>query len=240
MKKAEQPEFLGTAPAAPGLNPQPDGPPPTPPGEEVLVERCRRGDVAAFADLVEKYQHRLFNAVHRMVAHDDDAQELTQEAFVRALQGIRRYRGQSRFYTWLFRIALNLCINHVRRPRPVALSCLTDAGQPLGRQADALRELVDQRTRSPGDQAQLHETHQRALQALAELDPAARAVVVLRDIEQLDYADVAAALDVPVGTVKSRLARARLAIRQRLAEPRPIPAEPGPRHDAPGRLRPPR
>ncbi|MBN2377491.1 MAG: sigma-70 family RNA polymerase sigma factor [Sedimentisphaerales bacterium] len=184
--------------------------------DELLVRRCRNGEMAAFAELIERHQHRLFNAVLRMVYNHDDAQELTQDAFVRALQGLSRFRGNSGFYTWLFRIGMNLCINFHRRRKTVRFSSLDALGQTTGHQADGLLELPDKQSPTPGRQAQINEEHQKVLKALEQLEPISRAVIVLRDVEELDYRQIADILEVPLGTVKSRLFRARLAVREQL------------------------
>jgi len=186
--------------------------------DELLISRCRSGDMTAFGALVEKYQHRLFNAVLRMVYNFDDAQELTQEAFVRALKGLKKFRGQAGFYTWLFRIGFNLCINYRRKQQPVLFSTFQSSREVGGRQADGLVEMADSRSPLPARQVQISEEHRRVLDALGQLAPDARAVVVLRDIEELDYAEIAQILDVPTGTVKSRLFRARMALREQLLD----------------------
>jgi len=184
--------------------------------DELLISRCHSGDMTAFGSLVEKYQHRLFNAVLRMVNNFDDAQELTQEAFVRALKGLKKFRGQAGFYTWLFRIGFNLCINYRRKQQPVSFSTFQSPREVGGRQAEGLLEMVDSGSPQPKRQVQISEEHRRVMDALGQLAPEARAVVVLRDIEELDYAQIARILDVPSGTVKSRLFRARMALRKRL------------------------
>lgn len=186
--------------------------------EKMLITRCQSGDMTAFAQLMKEHQDRLFNAVYRMVNNYDDAQELTQEAFVRALQGLKKFRGQAGFYTWLFRIGINLCINYRRRRRPISFSTVQSPTDQLGRQADALLNLPDSSSPAPPRQAQISEMHARVIDALQKLEPPARAIVVLRDIEELDYDQIARILDVPLGTVKSRLSRARLALRNLLNE----------------------
>jgi len=186
------------------------------PTDETLVRLCRRGNMTAFGELTERYQHRLFNAIFRVVAHRDDAQELTQETFVRALQGLKRFRGNSSFYTWLFRIGINLSINHRRRRDRMQVRSF-QAQSDIGRgQAADLAALAEARSESPVRQAQINEGYQLVLAAMEQLDPEAKAVVVLRDIEQLAYAEIGQILRVPVGTVKSRLFRARMTIREKL------------------------
>lgn len=186
--------------------------------DEELVEQCRKGEFAAFGEFVERYQDRLFNALLRMVNNYDDAQELAQETFMRALQGIGKFRGGSGFYTWLFRIGMNQAINFHRRRRTVKFTSLQSGSEQLGEQAEGLLHLIESRTQSPVSRAQVYEEHQRVLEAMDKLEPAARAVVVLRDIEDFDYSEIAAILEIPVGTVKSRLARARMSIRERLGQ----------------------
>ena len=219
MNKEKTQISSGTASPVAGQNGKganvPDGRVPT---DEVLVGRCRNGDLAAFGQLIERHQDRLFNAVLRMVNNYDDAQELTQEAFFRALRGIRKFRGKAGFYTWLFRIGINLSLNFCRRRGKIHFTSLHGPSDELGHQADALMGPADTTELSPLRQTQISEEHQRVLQALEELEPRARAVVVLRDIEELDYRDIATILDVPVGTVKSRLSRARMALREQLIQ----------------------
>ncbi len=184
--------------------------------EEELVRLSRAGDMAAYARLVERYQDRLYTVLLRMVGNPDDALELTQDALVRAMQGLKRFRGQSGFYTWLFRIGYNLCLNYCQRRKRVKFTSLQSNAQLMGHQADGLANLVDRGTPSPAKNAELQESHQQVLAALDRLEEPLRTVVVLRDIEQMDYAQIAKIIDVPVGTIKSRLFRARMTLRAEL------------------------
>ena len=186
--------------------------------DEKLITRCRRGNMAAFGQLVEKYQDRLFNGILKISGDFDDAQELTQEAFVRALQNIGKFRGQSGFYTWLFRIGINLAINHHRRHKSIPFSSLQQRQEAKGTQAQGLAEMIEDPAPSAQQTLVLGEDHKRAMGAIDTLDNNSRAVVVLRDIEGLNYAQIARILDIPTGTVKSRLARARQAIRTALSD----------------------
>ncbi len=176
--------------------------------DAVLLERCRRGELAAFGLLVRKYQDRVFNSILRMCANRDDAEELCQETFVKALQSLGSFRQESGFYTWLFRIAVNLTISSRRRKGRVKFHSLDDDGanQQSTRRRDV---LADHRDNDPQQVAERSDTRQRVLQALEELDEEFRVAVVLRDVEGMNYEQVAAVLDIPVGTVKSRLHRAR-------------------------------
>ena len=130
--------------------------------DETLVDRCRRGNMAAFDQLTVKYQHRLFNTIMRIVGNHDDALELTQEAFVRALQGIKNFRGHAGFYTWLFRIGVNLSLNRRQRQKHVVFTSLQGRTEEFGGQADGLAALIEGRNPSPAQQAQVQEEHRWA------------------------------------------------------------------------------
>ena len=185
--------------------------------DATLVGQARKGDMKAYGLLVTKYQHRVFNMIYRMVGRRADAEELAQDAFLKALERLDQFRGQSKFYTWLFRIAANLAISHRRRSGRIKFHSLTRSDEYDGGQADELTaEISRRRTAGPVEAAAAAETSQLIATALEELDDEFRVVVVLRDIEDMDYAQIGRVLDLPVGTVKSRLHRARCMLRNRL------------------------
>ena len=187
--------------------------------DAALVEQCRQGDMQAFGSLVAKYQDRIFNMVFRMCGRRADAEELAQEAFLKALERIGQFRGQSQFYTWLFRIAANLTISHRRRSGRVRFQSLTAPEEFEQGQAEALTAAVARRRiAAPEAAVMAAETHRRVMDALESLDDEFRLVVVLCDMEDMDYAQIAQVLAVPVGTVKSRLHRARCMLREKLAD----------------------
>ena len=187
--------------------------------DAALVERFRKGDMQAFGSLVAKYQDRIYNLILRMCPRTADAEELAQEAFLKAMERIGQFRGQSRFYTWLFRIAANLTISHRRRGGRLRFQSLTGPEEFDGSQADGLTAaLAEQRNPGPMASAMSAESARRVDQALAEIDDEFRVVVVLRDIEEMDYGEIADVLDLPIGTVKSRLHRARCMLRAKLAD----------------------
>jgi RNA polymerase sigma-70 factor (ECF subfamily) len=182
-----------------------------------LVEQACAGDMAAFARLVSRYQDRVLNTCWRMCGRIEDAEDLTQETFLHALEAIGSFRGRSQFYTWLYRIAVNLAISHRRKQaRSIKLSLHGHDGQWIGDQAEALIGRVSSEPQDPPGRLSAREIQQRLLQGLDELDDDHRAVVVLRDIEGLDYADIAEILELPVGTVKSRIHRGRMELRRYL------------------------
>jgi RNA polymerase sigma-70 factor (ECF subfamily) len=186
-----------------------------------LVERLQAGDMAAFAGLIRRYQDRVFNTVWRICGHADDAADLTQEAFLKAYESIGRFRGQSGFYTWLFRIAVNLAISHRRTMKRRGTQSLDAPTAPdvSGSQAESLGKRMREKTaHDPTAGAVNSELHGHVVAALHEIEEDFRAVIVLRDVEGFDYRQIGEILDIAPGTVKSRLHRGRLALRK-LLEP---------------------
>ncbi|MFP4355312.1 MAG: sigma-70 family RNA polymerase sigma factor [Phycisphaerae bacterium] len=187
--------------------------------DATLVQRSRAGDMRAYGTLVAKYQDRIYNLTYRMCGRGADAEELTQETFLKALERIDQFRGHSKFYTWLFRIAANLTISHRRRAGRIRFHSMTGPEEFDEAQSDSLTASVARRRQPGPDHAAINqETSQRIMQALDELDDEFRIVVALRDIEEMDYAGIAEVLDLPVGTVKSRLHRARCLLKDKLAD----------------------
>ncbi len=184
--------------------------------DAVLVERCRQGDSAAMERLILKYQDRIYNVILRICVNTDDATELTQDTFVKIIEKIDEFEGRSSFYTWAFRIAVNLTLNYCQRNVRFKHKSLDAEGDKHNRQARReLKEfLTDESSPDPAKVAQNRELCGMVIDALMELDDAHRAVVVLRDIEGMNYARIAEVLDIELGTVKSRLSRARSNLRK--------------------------
>lgn len=186
-----------------------------------LLRRARNGDRGAFGQLVVLYQDRLFNAVVRLVGDRDEAAELTQEAFTRGLASLDTFRGEAGPYTWLFRIAVNLSISRLRkvhRQRVFSLDRPSGNGLPDRRDDQAAGLIEHVRENSPGPSAELEqrERAEQVVAALGRIDPEYRAVLIMRDIEDFDYQQMADVLGLPLGTLKSRLFRARIALRDEL------------------------
>ena len=185
-------------------------------GDAAMVERCRKGDSEAMERLIVKYQNRIYNVVLKICADPDDAAELTQETFVKIIQNLRKFEGRSSFYTWAFRIAVNLTLNHCQRTGRVSLRSLDAEQEPCdSRDRQVLKDyLSDDSSPDAAAVAQRKELYEIAAKALLELDEAQRAVVTLRDIEGMSYARIAEVLDIELGTVRSRLSRARSKLRE--------------------------
>lgn len=184
-------------------------------GDAALVERCKKGDSEAMERLIVKYQNRIYNVVLKICADPDDAAELTQETFVKIIQNVRKFEGRSGFYTWAFRIAVNLALNHCQRSGRLSVRSL-DAEQDRrdGSERQILKDyLSDDSSPDAADIAQRKELYEIAAKALLKLDESQRTVVILRDIEGMSYARIAEVLDIELGTVRSRLSRARSKLR---------------------------
>jgi RNA polymerase sigma-70 factor (ECF subfamily) len=185
--------------------------------DAVLIEQYQKGDSAALERLVLKYQNRIYNVILKMCADHDDAAELTQETFVKVIENLDKFEGRSSFYTWTFRIAVNLTLNYCQRNSKVAFMSL-DAEQDQqndNKVRQALKDfLSDDSSPDPAAEVQNKELYRIAAKALVGLDEAHRAVIVLRDIEGMSYARIAEVLDIEIGTVRSRLSRARSKMRE--------------------------
>jgi len=168
--------------------------------------------------LILKYQNRIYNVILKICANPDDAAELTQDTFVKIIQSIDKFAGKSSFYTWAFRIAVNLTLNYCQRNTRIALQSLDaeDEGYHSQTQANqALKEfLSDGKSPDPATAAQNKELCDIVVKSLMRLDDAQRTVIVLRDIEGMNYAQIAKVLDIELGTVRSRLSRGRSRLRE--------------------------
>jgi len=181
--------------------------------DAILLEKWRTGDDAAIERLVAKYQGRIYNVILKICANPDDAAELTQDTFVKIIEHIDTFESRSRFYTWAFRIAVNLTLNYCKRKATVGFSSMDAAADDQGTQTMAAL-LTDEKSPDPAQVAQNRELCSLIQLAVSRLDEDYRTVIVLRDIEGMDYAQIADVIGVELGTVKSRLSRARAALRQ--------------------------
>ena len=193
-----------------------------PADEQALIQRVHDGDRAALGDLLRAHQRRLYNVCFRMVSHPDDAAELTQDVLLKIVEKFDGFRGDAKLTTWMTRIAMNASISHLRKRKlrqTVSLNQSFGSAAGPGGEADGVSlagRLPDPREPGPAACVEQHEMLDELQTAIANLDDDQRAVLVLRDVEELDYHQIAQTLDLPVGTVKSRLFRARLALREQL------------------------
>jgi len=177
--------------------------------DDRLIADCLKGQTAAFGELVRRHQDRLFNTVFRLVDSAEDAQDVVQEAFLRAYQSLDRFKGESQFFTWLYRIAVNSAISLKRKQRIVVSLHVDREGQGSVPEPHDVSEL------SQPDLALERADEERRIQAaLNRLSPEHRAVLILKDLEDQKYETMAEILQVPIGTIRSRLHRARLELRE--------------------------
>jgi len=180
-----------------------------------LVERCQNDDLQAFEQLVEKYKNKVYNYVYRMLNDPEEAEDITQEVFVRAFAAIKQFRGQASFQTWLYRITVNLCVDcHRRRERGPQVVRSLDA--PVeGEKGEVELEVPDWKY-NPEAHLLTKELNQQIHLALKQLSEKLRTVILLHDLQGLSYEEIAQIVGCPLGTVKSRLFNARLALREKL------------------------
>jgi RNA polymerase sigma-70 factor (ECF subfamily) len=174
-----------------------------------LIERCRTGDASAWEEIVRTHGPRIYTYCYRLTGRREDAEDLTQEVFIKAYRALARYDAvKSSFATWLTVIARHASVDHFRRRRDDRLTQPLDPAPDDGRGASPTREPEDAGPRP--DQVLARRDAQRSVQAaLDRLGPEFREAVILRDIQDMDYAEIAAVLSLPVGTVKSRISRGR-------------------------------
>lgn len=179
--------------------------------EEQLIRRAQQGDNGAFEELLLLHQKKVYNLCLRMSANPDDALDLSQEAFLRAWRSLGQYQFEANFSTWLFRLTSNICIDFLRRKKRRQETSLTESYDD----SDEGAELsVPDAQPGPEQQAMTNETKIELARAMEQLSPEHREILQLRVIEDLQYEQIADILGVRVGTVKSRLARARLSFRK--------------------------
>jgi RNA polymerase sigma-70 factor, ECF subfamily len=187
-----------------------------------LIAACLSGRTEAFGQLVLRYQDRLYHAALRIADTPEDAHDVVQDAFLNAYQSLSSFKGDSEFFTWLYRIAFNAAISQKRKRRPTARLDGDRNGKPTIDPVDESHGIT------PGDTMQQSEEEVRLHAAIQRLSTEHRAVLMMKDLDGMKYEEIAEVLDVPIGTVRSRLHRARLDLRNLLdpnAEPMPENAD---------------
>lgn len=185
-----------------------------------LVKRCQQGDSSAMDTLIIKYQDRIYNIIRNICSNSDDAAELTQDTFVKAIEKLSDFKGNSSFYTWVFRIAVNLTLNFNKRRAKIGFKSLEDAvgGADKDSRASLKNYLFDKSDSDPVIVAQNNEVALILNSALNKLDEEHKTIVLLREVESMSYIEIAEVLEIELGTVKSRLYRARESLRDMLKE----------------------
>jgi RNA polymerase sigma-70 factor (ECF subfamily) len=187
--------------------------------DRLLVDRFKSGDQSAFNEMVSRYWDRIYAMVHQLLRNPQDAEEVTQDAFIRAHRGLVNFRGDSAFSTWLYQIATNLARNRYwywwRRKRDQSISI--DA--PVSSENDTtLAEMIPAELETPEDATVTQELITSIATGMEKLSAKHREILILRNVKNLSYEEIAEILGISVGTVKSRIARARESLRAKLGE----------------------
>jgi len=198
---------------------RPAGPPeaaaPVPAVEMDLVRRAQRGDLGAYDELVRRYQERIYATIYHMTSNHEDANDLAQEAFIKAFQALRSFRGGSSFYTWVYRIAVNKAINFLKQRKNKAQMSLDDLDFHAEHDPDLVALISEKTPRREAGLAELQEKLNGAMQKLSEPH---RLVVTLHDVQGLSHEEIAKIMDCNIGTVRSRLFYARQQLQGYLAD----------------------
>lgn len=177
--------------------------------ETQLIEKASKGDISAFEELISIHQKMVYNYCYRMSGDLHDAEDLTQEVFLKAYRGLANFKGKSKFSTWIYRIAYNTCIDRHRKKKSA------DTNMVFIDDEDEYRQLVSD-NHIPEDELLIKEKQEIVQKCIESLRPEYRSVIILRDIQNYTYAEIAAMLDMPLGTVKSYISRGRSALRESL------------------------
>jgi RNA polymerase sigma-70 factor (ECF subfamily) len=199
-------------------DPAPDKVTASPPdaGEELeLVRRARRGDLAAYDELVRRYQERIYATIYNMTANHEDANDLAQETFIKAYHALSSFKGNSTFYTWLYRIAINKTINFLKQRKNRTHMSLNDLDFNAEHDPDLVALISD---KTPRRAANLNELQEKLNEAMLKLSEPHRLVVTLHDVQGLAHEDIARIMDCNVGTVRSRLFYARQQLQALLSD----------------------
>jgi RNA polymerase sigma-70 factor, ECF subfamily len=176
----------------------------------MLVRRCVAGDAVAWEEIVQRYNRRIYNICYRFAGSADDAQDLTQEVFIKMYRTLNSYdMERGAFMTWVTIITRNLLVDHFRKSKQDRVTDSIDAAPSEHEDATPLSDKIQDRTPTPDASAQSRETRETVHRALQKLSPDLREAVILRDLQDMDYREIATVLRVPEGTVKSRINRGR-------------------------------
>jgi RNA polymerase sigma-70 factor, ECF subfamily len=176
----------------------------------LLVRRCIAGDSAAWEEIVQRYHRRIYNICYRFAGTSDDAQDLTQEVFIKMYRTLNTFDvGKGAFMTWVTTVTRNLLVDHFRKTKHDRMTDSLDAAPSEHEDSQPLSTQIADPSRSADEQVQSRETGEIVHQALQKLSPELREAVILRDLQDMDYKEIAGALKVPEGTVKSRINRGR-------------------------------
>ncbi len=186
--------------------------------ERLLIRRLRERDESAFREMVDEYRNRVFSLTLRMLGNREEAEDLAQEVFITVFKSMDSFRGDSKFSTWLYRITANHCKNRIKYLARRQDRSKAEFDETFDRDSAAGAVAVPRRARRPDEVLQGAQMEVLLQRAIDSLDQDQRLLVVLRDVEELSYEEICAITNLPVGTVKSRIHRARVTLRKKLAK----------------------
>ena len=203
--------------AAESLPVEPEETPgPAPPEEDlILVERAQKGDVCAYDELVRRYQERVYATIYHMTANHEDANDLAQETFIKGYQALKSFKGDSSFYTWVYRIAVNKTINFLKQRKNKSHLSLNDLDFNAENDPDLVALVSD---KTPRRDVNLTELQEKLNAAMLKLSPVHRLVVTLHDVQGLSHEEIGRIMDCNIGTVRSRLFYARQQLQAYLSD----------------------
>jgi RNA polymerase sigma factor RpoE len=188
---------------------------PAPIDESVLVERTRKGDLEAYDELVRRYQERVYATVYHMTSNHEDANDLAQEAFIKAFHALKSFKGGSSFYTWVYRIAVNKTINFLKQRKNKHQMSLDDLDFNAEHDPDLVALISD---KTPRREINLSELQEKLNEAMQKLSEPHRLVVTLHDVQGMSHEEIAKIMDCNIGTVRSRLFYARQQLQAHLSD----------------------
>ncbi|MCC6446484.1 MAG: sigma-70 family RNA polymerase sigma factor [Armatimonadetes bacterium] len=193
--------------------------PEVPVSDRSLIDRCKRGDLGAFDQLFRRYTRQVYNYAFRMIPNYDDANDIAQEAFLRAYNSIKSFRGESNFSTWLFRIVYNVSLDEIKRRKNRSYLSLDEQ---LESDEEGLTRQVESQLPTPQEIIEKRERDRIIQEAIAVLPDYQKAMIVLYHMEGFSYEEIAEIVGLPIGTVKSRLNRARESLKEKLKSQREL------------------
>lgn len=180
-----------------------------------LVQRAQQGDIEAYDTLIQRYQERVYATIYHMTANHEDAGDLTQETFIKGYQALKSFKGDSSFYTWVYRIAVNKTINFIKQKKNKTHLSLNDLDFNAEHDPDFVALVSD---KTPRRDASLSELQEKLNGAMLKLSPSHRLVVTLHDVQGLPHEEIATIMDCNIGTVRSRLFYARQQLQAHLSD----------------------
>lgn len=182
--------------------------------EKVLIDRCKNGEIQAFEELIRGYEKKVFNIVFRIIGNYDDAQDISQDIFVKVFKSIRNFKEKSSFYTWLYRITVNECMDIIKKRKKASVYSLDT---PIESDGDQITRDIKDSSESPEEKIERKELRSYIEEALNSISHEHRVMIILRDMQGFSYEEIALITKCPEGTVKSRINRARKALKELLS-----------------------